>query len=134
MCVCVCVSKYISERERERLSVSVNVCVFVSVCVCVCVLVYDVYVSLVVHVNVCVCVSLCVCACVRGPVELECGSSSGVRTCPLTDRGSCRAQFYEFHLRGHIAHGSHEVPEVLTADESVPVLIKLHEGLAKLCQ
>lgn len=44
------------------------------------------------------------------------------------------AEFDELHLGGHVAHGPHALSQILTADEAVPVFVKLFEGLTQLCK
>lgn len=38
------------------------------------------------------------------------------------------AQLNQFHFSRHVAHRSHQVPQVFTGDEAIFVFIKLYEG------
>lgn len=51
----------------------------------------------------------------------------------LTVHVDVLTQLDELHLCGHVAHRSHEITQVLTADQSVLVLIKLVECITQLC-
>ena len=53
-------------------------------------------------------------------------------TVSLTVHVDLLAQFYQLHFCGHVAHCSHAVPQVFTADEAVFVLVKLLERLPQL--
>lgn len=51
----------------------------------------------------------------------------------LTVHVDVLTQLNQLHLCGHVAHRPHEIPQVLTTDQPVLVLIKLIEGITQLC-
>lgn len=51
----------------------------------------------------------------------------------LTVHVDVLTQLDQLHLCGHVAHRSHEITQILTADQSVLVLIKLVECITQLC-
>lgn len=50
----------------------------------------------------------------------------------LTIHVDLLAQFYQLHLCWHVAHRSHAVPQVFTADKPIFVFVELLECLAQL--
>lgn len=50
----------------------------------------------------------------------------------LTVHVDLLAQFYQLHLRGHVPHRPHAVPQIFAPDEAVFVLVELLEGLPQL--
>lgn len=51
----------------------------------------------------------------------------------LTVHVDVLTQLDQLHLCGHVAHRSHEITQVFTADQSVLVLIKFVECITQLC-
>lgn len=51
----------------------------------------------------------------------------------LTVHVDILAQLDQLHLRGHVAHRPHEIPQVLTADQPVLVFIELVKRITQLC-
>lgn len=56
-----------------------------------------------------------------------------VRARKLTIHVDLLAQFDEFHFGGHVAHSSHAVSEILAADETIFIFIKLLKSFSQLC-
>lgn len=48
----------------------------------------------------------------------------------LTVHVNVLAQLNQLHFSRHVAHGSHQVPQVFAGDESIFVFIKLNEGFS----
>lgn len=51
----------------------------------------------------------------------------------LTVHVDVLTQLNQLHLCGHVTHRSHEITQVLTADQPVLVLVKFIEGITQLC-
>lgn len=52
----------------------------------------------------------------------------------LTVHVDVLAQFNQLHLSWHVAHSSHQVPEVFAGDQPIFILIELFEGFTQLCR
>lgn len=52
----------------------------------------------------------------------------------LTVHVDVLAQFDQLHLRGHVTHGPHQIPQILARDQPILVFVKLIESVPQLCK